>query len=129
MNMYQAVAPRDLARRNVAAMSAWFRRVNEELMMNSIPAARNSSAARTAPSKAPGWARKLSCTAAVEPSSDSDTIRMPDALIRSHTAVSTRVPLVARHMRRPRSVPCRARSKRSGRSSGSPPDRTSTAGW
>src|SRR5512136_2994582 len=44
----------------------------------------------------------------------------------SQTSSLTRAPLVAMHIRNPREVPYSASSKISGRSSGSPPERTTT---
>src|SRR3990172_6164531 len=126
MNMYHAWAPIDFASLQVAAMSCWFRLVKEELTMNCIPLRRNVPAARSVASKAPGCLRKSSCTAAVEPSSDREQIRIPDSFIFSTTSSVTSTPFVAMHIRNPFSVPYFAISKRSFRRSGSPPERTRT---
>src|SRR5919108_746821 len=126
MNMYQAVAPRLLASLKVLAMSAWFRLVKDELMRNFWPLRRKISAARTTPSKEPGHWRKSSWTAAPLPSSDSETIRISAFFIFSQISSVTRAPLEAMHILSPREVPYSANSKMSGRSSGSPPERTTT---
>ncbi len=126
MNIYHAVAPKDFARRKTPGMSAWFRFVKEELMRNFRPFLRKVSAALITPSKAPGHWRKSSWMAAVLPSRDRETMRMPDSSIRRQTSSSTRAPLVAMHMRSPIAVPKVANSKISSLRRGSPPDRTTT---
>ena len=70
-----------------------------------MPLRLSVSAARTTPSKAPGQARKLSCTSALEPSSDRETILMSASFILAQTSSVTSVPLVAMHMRSPSDVP------------------------
>src|SRR6266567_3423420 len=126
MNMYQAVAPRLLATLKVLAMSCWFLLVKEELIRNLMPCLRKCSAARTTPSNAPGQERKSSWTAALLPSSDSETILISAFFIFSQTSSVTSAPLVAMHMRSPSEVPYSASSKMSRRKSGSPPERTTT---
>ena len=110
----------------VLAMSLWFRFVKEELIRNFWPFLRKISAALTTPSNEPGHWRKLSCTSAVEPSSDSDTILISAFFIFAQISSVTRAPLVAMHIRRPSEVPYSASSKMSGLRSGSPPERTTT---
>ena len=126
MNMYHAWAPIDFASLQVAAISLWFLLVKEELTMNCIPLRLKISAARSVASNAPGCLRKSSWTAAVEPSSDREQIRIPDAFICPTTSSVTSTPFVAMHIRNPFSVPYFAISKRSFRRSGSPPERTRT---
>ncbi len=94
--------------------------------MNCIPFRLKISAARSVASNAPGCLRKSSWTAAVEPSSDREQIRIPDSFILPTTSSVTSTPFVAMHIRNPFSVPYFAISKRSFRRSGSPPERTST---
>src|SRR5512145_2527670 len=107
-------------------MSCWFLFANEELTRKGTPLRLRVAAAASVASNAPACFRKSSCTDAVEPSRDSETIRIPLSFILSHTASVTSVPFVAMHIRNPLSVPYFAISKRSGRRSGSPPERTRT---
>src|SRR5512143_4079155 len=107
-------------------MSCWFLFAKEELTRKGTPLRLSVSAAARVAAKAPACFRKSSWTAAVEPSRDRETIRIPLSFIFAHTASVTSVPFVAMHIRSPFSVPYFAISKRSGRRSGSPPERTRT---
>ena len=103
--MWCAAAPRRWARSWISLICARFFWVIVVLIWNSSPALFIASIPASASVNAPGTPRKASCEAASGPSMLTLTRRIPEAISFSATASVTKVPFVARTIRRPLESP------------------------
>ncbi len=124
MKMCSASAPRSIACWYMRSRCATLCRVTVVLICIDIPRRRSSVNPRTVEANEPSIPRKLSCVAASGPSKLIATRSKPTSTTRWAMRSSMIVPLVARAMCRLLATAVSARSKRSGRISGSPPENT-----